>query len=80
MLSYTPVECNCLETLAKTSVIPARRNQFIQRNIFNNAPVRRIAIAILQTPHSLDITLKIRSVINSSILDKLENSEVVKEL
>ena len=33
-------------TLAKTFNIPARPNQFIQENIFNNAPVRRIAIAV----------------------------------
>ena len=46
MLAYTPVEFNYLETLAKTSVIPARQNQFIQENIFNKAPVRRIAIAM----------------------------------
>ena len=46
MLAYTPVEFNYLETLAKTFVIPARQNQFIQENIFNNAPVRRIAIAM----------------------------------
>ena len=40
MLAYTPVEFNYLETLAKTFIIPARQNQFIQENIFNNAPVR----------------------------------------
>ena len=34
-----------METLAKTYIIPARKNQFIQENIFNNAPIRRIAIA-----------------------------------
>ena len=45
-LVYTPVEFNYLETLAKTFIIPARQNQFIQENIFNNAPVRRIAIAM----------------------------------
>ena len=45
MLGYTPKEFNYLETLAKTLIIPARQNQFIQENIFNNAPVRRIAIA-----------------------------------
>ena len=27
-------------------MIPARQNQFIQENIFNNAPLRRIAIAM----------------------------------
>ena len=46
MLAYTPVELNYLETLAKTFIISARQNQFIQENIFNNAPVRRIAIAM----------------------------------
>ena len=46
MLAYAPVEYNYLETLAKTFIIPARQNQFIQINIFNNAPIRRIAIAM----------------------------------
>ena len=46
MLAYAPVEYNYLETLAKTFIIPARKNQFIQENIFNNAPIRRIAIAM----------------------------------
>ena len=46
MLAYVPVEYNYLETLAKTFTIPARQNQFIQKNISNNAPVRRIAIAM----------------------------------
>ena len=46
MLAYTPVEFNNLETLAKTFIIPARQNQIIQENIFNNAPICRIAIAM----------------------------------
>ena len=46
MLAYAPVEYNYLETLAKTFIIPARQNQFNQENIFNNAPIRRIAIAM----------------------------------
>ena len=46
MLAYTPVETNYLDTLAKTFIIPRRQNQFIQENIFNNAPVLRIAIAM----------------------------------
>ena len=50
MLAYTPVEFNCLETLAKTFIIPARQNQFIQENNFNIAPVRRIAIAMNANP------------------------------
>ena len=46
MLAYAPVEYNYLETLAKTLIIPAKQNQFIQENIFNNASFRRIAIAM----------------------------------
>ena len=46
MLAYNPVEFNYLETLAETFIIPARQNQLIQEKIFNNAPVRRIAIVM----------------------------------
>ena len=46
MLAYTPVEFNYLDTLAKTFIIPARQNQFLQESKFNNAPARRIAIAM----------------------------------
>ena len=46
MLAYAPVENNYLETLAKTFIIPARQNQFIHENFFNNAPIRRVAIAM----------------------------------
>ena len=46
LLAFAPVEYNYLETLAKTFIIPARQNQFIQENIFNNAPIRRVAIAM----------------------------------
>ena len=45
-LAYAPVEYNYMETLAKTFITPARQNQFIQENIFNNAPIHRIAIAM----------------------------------
>ena len=46
MLAYIPEEFNYLKTLAKTFIIPTRQNQFIQGNVFNNPPVRRIALAI----------------------------------
>ena len=46
MLAHTPVEFTYLETLPETFIIPARQHQFLQENIFNNAPVRRIAIAM----------------------------------
>ena len=41
MLAYTLVQFNYVETLATTFIVPARQNQFIQENVFNNAPVRR---------------------------------------
>ena len=46
MFAYTPVEFKYSETLAETFIIPARQNQFIQENVFNNALVRRITIAL----------------------------------
>ena len=46
MLAYTPVEFNYKETLAKISIIPARQNQFIQENIFNNVPIHGFANAM----------------------------------
>ena len=45
-LAYTPVEFNNLGTLGGTFINPARQIQFIQENIFNNAPVRQINIAM----------------------------------
>ena len=46
MVAYLPVEFNYLETHAKNFIDPAWQNQFIQSKIFDNAPVRRIAIAM----------------------------------
>ena len=46
MLAYNPEEFNSLETLAVTFIIPATQYPFFQENIFNNAAVRRIAIAM----------------------------------
>ena len=45
-LAYAPVEYNYMESLVKKFINPARENQFIQENISNNAPIRRIAIAM----------------------------------
>ena len=45
-LAYAPFEYNYMETLAKTYMIPVRQKQFIQENIFNNAPIRRTGIAM----------------------------------
>ena len=46
ILAYIPVQFIDLESLAKTFIIPARQKQFVQENIFNNARVGRIAIAM----------------------------------
>ena len=46
MLAYAPIEYNYLETLPKTFIIPARQYQFIQEDIFNIAPICRVAIAM----------------------------------
>ena len=46
MLAYNPVEFNYLEILVKTFIIRARKNKFVHENSYNNAPVRRIAIAM----------------------------------
>ena len=35
-----------METIARSFIIPSRQNQFIQENVFNNAPIRRIAVAM----------------------------------
>ena len=40
------MEFNTLETLAKTFIIPARQNEFVQENIFKNAQVCRIVSAM----------------------------------
>ena len=44
MLAYTPVVFNHLETLAKTFIVSAEKNQIIQENFFNNASVLLVAI------------------------------------
>ena len=46
MLAWASVEYIFLEILAKIFIIPARQKQFIQDNIFNNAPIRQVAITM----------------------------------
>ena len=76
MLAYAPVEYNYLETLAKTLIVPVRQNQIIQENIFNNAPIRRVAIAMNTNSAFTSFFLpKTHSGINNLISDKLEYSE-----
>ena len=45
-LAYAPIEYNYMGTMAKTYIVPARQNHFLQEIIFNNSPIRRIAIAM----------------------------------
>ena len=35
-----------METIARNFSIPSRQNHFIRENDFNNAPIRRIAVAM----------------------------------
>ena len=76
MLAYTPVEFNYLEALAKTFIVPARQNQFFQEIIFNNSPVRRIAIAMKTNSAFTGSYTENRFGITNLILDKLGYSEV----
>ena len=46
ILAYTHVDYNYLETLVDTFIVPARQNQILKENNFNNAPVRQFAIAM----------------------------------
>ena len=45
-LEREPAQYNYMETIARTFIIPSRQNQFIPENVFNNAPIRRIAVAM----------------------------------
>ena len=45
-LTHQPACCNFMETIARTFIILLGQNQVIQENVFNNAPIRRIAIAM----------------------------------
>ena len=45
-LEREPAHYNYMETIARTFIIPSRQNLFIQENVFNNAPIRRIAVAM----------------------------------
>ena len=45
-LEREPAHYNFMETLARTFFIPTRQNQFIQEIVFNNAPIKMIAVAM----------------------------------
>ena len=45
-LKREPAQYNYMETIARTVIITSRQNQFIQENIFNKAPIRRVDVAM----------------------------------
>ena len=45
-LERKPAQYNHMETIARIFIIPSRQNQFLQEKIFNNAPKRRIVVAM----------------------------------
>ena len=45
-LEREPAQYNYMETIAGTFIFPSRQNQFIQKNSFNKAPIRRVAVAM----------------------------------
>ena len=59
IVACTAVEFNYLETLAKTFIIPARQNQFLQENILKNALVGcneyKLSIYLIRTQHGKSI-------------------------
>ena len=75
MLAYAPAEQIYSGTLAKTFIIPARQNQFIQENIFNETPIRRVAIAMNTNSAFTGSLTGTHSGINNLISVKLEELE-----
>ena len=45
-LTHQPACYNFMETIPRTFIIPSGQSQFFQENVFNNAPIRRVAIAM----------------------------------
>ena len=78
-LANNPMEFNFMETLAKTLIIPDKQNQSIQENIFNNAPVRRIAIAMNTKLCIYSILYWKFFLVTTIRSDKSEHSEVFNQ-
>ena len=45
-LKREPAHYDYMKTIARTFIIPSRQNQFFQEIVFNNASIRRIAVAM----------------------------------
>ena len=74
---HAAVVFNYLETLPKTFVITARQNQFIQENIFSNAPIRLIAFAMTKNSAFTQSPSENPSWYQKCDLRQVEYSEVV---
>ena len=48
-LEREPAHYNYIETIARTFIIPSRQNQFIQENVFSNAPMFSIIVVAMNT-------------------------------
>ena len=79
MLAYNPLEFNYSDTLANTLIISYTQNQFFQENVFINSPSVCYSNEKKFILHSLYRTLKIFPGSSSSILDKIENLNVVNQ-
>ena len=62
-LTDQPACYNFMETIARTFIILSGQIQFIQENVFNNAPIRRIAIAMNTISAFTGLFKKILSII-----------------
>ena len=45
-LTHQPAGYIFMGTVTRTLIIPSGQNQYIQENVFNNAPIRQVAIAM----------------------------------
>ena len=43
-LEKEPAHYNYMETIARSFIIPSHQNQFIQENVFNNAPIKQLLL------------------------------------
>ena len=69
-----------MELKPRTFIILAGQNQFIHENIFNNAPIRTLAIAMNTKVLSPVIKMEILSIIKSLVYEKLKYREGIKLL
>ena len=71
--------CNYMDTIANTFISAAKPIQLLRKNIFNNAAVRRIGLAMTTCIYRI-VHWKKFSGISNLISDKIEYSKVVSQL